>query len=198
MNDSSIPIVEPTVDYTKVPPIHQKRTVSFINHFVVNTVSFLNKFALNCEERLFEFENKLQRVEAALVILESRLASIPGLDSNLLEKPDELKTCDPKNIETDSKPQTVEPENREVPVDIDEPDKIIEEAKIQAEPEVPSPELQSINKHPLYEKYFKLVNLGVPKPAVKLKMTQEGLDPSLLDDPQRQVPKAVPDAPQTE
>ncbi|XP_015116494.1 WASH complex subunit 3 [Diachasma alloeum] len=193
MNDSRIPIVEPTVDYTKVPPIHQKRTVSFINHFVVNTVSFLNKFALNCEERLFEFENKLQRVEASLVILESRLASIPGLDSTPLER----TACDPKNVETDNKLQ-IEPEKQDVPVDIDELDKTIEEIKVQPEPEVQSPELQPISKHPLYEKYFKMVNIGVPKPAVKQKMTQEGLDPSLLDDAQRQIPKAAPDARQDE
>ncbi|XP_063975100.1 WASH complex subunit 3 [Diachasmimorpha longicaudata] len=189
MNDNRIPIVEPTVDYTKVPPIHQKRTVSFINHFVVNTVSFLNKFALSCEERLFEFENKLQRIEAALIILESRLASIPGLDSGSVEP----TACDPKNVESDNKPLIVEPEKQEVPVNIDELDKI-EETKPQPELEVPSAELQPINKHPLYEKYFKMVNVGVPKAAVKIKMTQEGLDPSLLDDPQRQIPKAARDA----
>lgn len=40
---------------------------------------------------------------------------------------------------------------------------------------------EPISKHPLYEKYFKMVNFGVPKPAVKIKMAQEGLDPSLLE-----------------
>lgn len=104
MNDYKIPIIEPTIDCTKVqtldfsilsflllihnnrqfytflyvlyfycqvPPINQKRTISFINHFIVHTVTFLNKFTLSCEERLLEFEYKLQRIEASLEILES-------------------------------------------------------------------------------------------------------------------------------
>jgi hypothetical protein len=35
---------------TQVPAIQQKRTVAFLNQFVVHTVQFLNRFSTVCEE----------------------------------------------------------------------------------------------------------------------------------------------------
>ncbi|XP_034950667.1 WASH complex subunit 3 [Chelonus insularis] len=183
MNDNSIPIVEPTIDYTKVPPIHPKRTVSFINHFIVTTVSFLNKFALNCEERLYEFENKLQKLEAAIIILESRLASVPGLDNKSPDTKDcNLEEQETVNTESNEKVDTMK--TPEVINNVDEIDKNDEEKN-----PTQASNVEPISSHPLYRKYFKMVNVGVPKPAVKIKMAQEGLDPSLLDDPDQLVPK---------
>ncbi|XP_015607154.1 WASH complex subunit 3 [Cephus cinctus] len=176
MSDYNIPIIEPTIDYTQVPAIHQKRTIAFINHFIVHTVTFLNKFALSCEERLFNFENKLQRVEASLQLLESRLSSIPGLKETPDHQEDvRVQNEEVKNVEISE--QTVdEPDTNEIKVEEPESDK------------------QPIKEDPVYGKYFKMLHVGVPRPAVNLKMQQEGLDPSLLDDPQLLVPKAKPDA----
>lgn len=42
----------------------------------MHTVTFLNKFTLSCEERLLQFEYKLQRIEASLEILESWVCNI--------------------------------------------------------------------------------------------------------------------------
>jgi hypothetical protein len=39
----------------------------------------------------------------------------------------------------------------------------------------------AIKDHPKYEKYFKMLKVGLPKEVVKAKMTQEGLDPNQLD-----------------
>ncbi|EZA51112.1 hypothetical protein DMN91_003301 [Ooceraea biroi] len=170
MSDYKIPLIEPTIDYTKVPPINQKRTVSFINHFITHTVTFLNKFALSCEERLFEFENKLQKLEASLEILESRLSSIPGLEQESHKESD--------NVNDENNASEVEQvEARKV----DEPD------SNEVEPKDEENGTQSVAKDPRYEKYFKMMHFGVPKQAVKLKMEQEGLDSSILDNPQ-QVP----------
>ncbi|KAL6268387.1 hypothetical protein P5V15_001522 [Pogonomyrmex californicus] len=167
MSDYKIPIIEPTIDYTKVPPINQKRTVSFINHFITHTVTFLNKFALSCEERLFDFENKLQKLEASLEILESRLSSIPGLEQ------------EHKEINNVSENNTNKLEEVEV-CKVDEPDN--SEINLKDEEKA-----QSTAKDPRYEKYFKMLHFGVPKQAVKLKMEQEGLDSSILDNPQQLV-----------
>ncbi|KZC09122.1 WASH complex subunit CCDC53 [Dufourea novaeangliae] len=166
MNDYKIPIIEPTIDYTKVPPINQKRTIAFINHFIVHTVTFLNKFALSCEERLFEFENKLQRIEASLEILESWLSSVPNPEQDHQDTQDPVENND-----------TTQEEN-------DEPDNITQD-----EPKTIVTEEQPINKDPRYEKYFKLIHVGVPQEALKLKMEQEGLDSSVLDDTQQVVSK---------
>ncbi|XP_018403705.1 PREDICTED: WASH complex subunit CCDC53 isoform X2 [Cyphomyrmex costatus] len=160
MSDYKIPLIEPTIDYTKVPSINQKRTVSFINHFITHTVMFLNKFALSCEERLFDFENKLQKLEASLEILESRLSSIPGL---------EQEHCKESN--------NVNENNTSKLVEISEADEL-DNNEIESKDE--QKETQSAAKDPRYEKYLKMLHFGVPKQAVKLKMEQEGLDASIL------------------
>lgn len=166
MNDYKIPIIEPTIDCTKVPPINQKRTISFINHFIVHTVTFLNKFTLSCEERLLQFEYKLQRIEASLEILESWLSSIPGLEQN-----QNIKNSTENN---DSKEENVSK--------INEPDNTKQDV-----PEDIQTEKQLINKDSRYEKYLKMIHFGVPKEAVKLKMEQEGLNSSILDNESQQV-----------
>lgn len=166
MNDYKIPIIEPTIDCTKVPPINQKRTISFINHFIVHTVTFLNKFTLSCEERLLQFEYKLQRIEASLEILESWLSSIPGLEQN-----QNTKNSTENN---DSKEENVSK--------INEPDNTKQDI-----PEDIQTEKQLINKDSRYEKYLKMIHFGVPKEAVKLKMEQEGLNSSILDNESQQV-----------
>lgn len=171
MSDYNIPFIEPVIDYSKVPPINQKRTISFINHFIIHTVTFLNKFALSCEERLFEFENKLQKVEASLVILESRLSSIPGLDKSI-----ETQSESTAEVKLEEKPQET--------LNIDETNDLDS-----SKPKIQETETQPISKDPRYEKYFKMMQFGVPKPAVKLKMQQEGLDSSILDNPQQLVLK---------
>ncbi|XP_006567310.1 WASH complex subunit 3 [Apis mellifera] len=166
MNDYKIPIIEPTIDCTKVPPINQKRTISFINHFIVHTVTFLNKFTLSCEERLLQFEYKLQRIEASLEILESWLSSIPGLEQN-----QNTKNSTENN---DSKEENVSK--------INEPDNTKQDVS-----EDIQTEKQLINKDSRYEKYLKMIHFGVPKEAVKLKMEQEGLNSSILDNESQQV-----------
>ncbi|XP_043802054.1 WASH complex subunit 3 [Apis laboriosa] len=166
MNDYKIPIIEPTIDCTKVPPINQKRTISFINHFIVHTVTFLNKFTLSCEERLLQFEYKLQRIEASLEILESWLSSIPGLEQNQNTK---------STIENnDNKEENVSK--------INEPDDIKQDVSKDIQTKK-----QLINKDSRYEKYLKMIHFGVPKEAVKLKMEQEGLNSSILDNESQQV-----------
>ncbi|XP_043464101.1 WASH complex subunit 3 [Leptopilina heterotoma] len=162
MAEYNIPIIEPTIDYTKVPPINQRRTITFINHFVAHTVTFLNKFTLTCEEKLFEFENKLQRVQASLEILESRLSSVPGLE-NKIQIVDDIKEEQQEEV-------NIEPTNES-----EKSDELSQESEEKENPSEP------VSVDPVYQRFIKMLHFGVPKPAVKLKMELEGLDSSLLD-----------------
>jgi hypothetical protein len=38
-----------------------------------------------------------------------------------------------------------------------------------------------VSEHPTYSKYFRMLKVGLPKDAVKAKMTQEGANPAYLD-----------------
>uniref|UniRef100_A0A8C0L075 WASH complex subunit 3 n=1 Tax=Canis lupus dingo TaxID=286419 RepID=A0A8C0L075_CANLU len=45
MDEDGLPLMGSGIDLTKVPAIQQKRTVAFLNQFVVHTVQFLNCFS---------------------------------------------------------------------------------------------------------------------------------------------------------
>ena len=53
----------------------------------------------------------------------------------------------------------------------------------------PSPDEIQASQHPKLLKYFKMEKVGVPAPAIKGKMKVEGIDPSLLDDPEKFIRK---------
>ncbi|ROT86005.1 putative WASH complex subunit CCDC53-like, partial [Penaeus vannamei] len=65
-------VVTPNVDLSKVEAINQKRTLAFINHWVLHTVAFLNQFSSICEERLVSLDTKLRRADHSLAILEAK------------------------------------------------------------------------------------------------------------------------------
>ncbi|XP_037735528.1 WASH complex subunit 3 isoform X5 [Chelonia mydas] len=80
MDEDGLPLVGSGIDLTKVPAIQQKRTVAFLNQFVVHTVQFLNRFSTVCEEKLSALSLRIQQIETTLNILDAKLSSIPGLE----------------------------------------------------------------------------------------------------------------------
>lgn len=148
----------PQTDLTKVAALHQKRTLAFVNHFLTINVQFLNNFMRNCEQKLMQFERKLEKVNAAMVLLESKLSSIPELDIP--------KQTNTSNVtETESTESQNETELQE--------ENLVRKLEDQAPAEVKT--------KPEYDKFVKMVQVGVPLQAVKLKVSLEGLDPEILE-----------------
>lgn len=141
------------VDKTQIPPLNQKRILAFVNHFLINTCTFLNEFALNCETKFVRLERQLQRTEAALIILETKLASIPVDDAVNFTKTHEVSTEETTYDETDKPEEEVPTEVKGV--------RVCEDIR--------------------YKKFFKMVQVGVPAPAVKIKMRTEGLNAEMLE-----------------
>ena len=50
-------------------------------------------------------------------------------------------------------------------------------------PAPPAAPVMTNRTNPTYAGYFKMVDMGIPVQAVKHKMTMEGLDPSIMDNP---------------
>jgi WASH complex subunit CCDC53 len=46
---------------------------------------------------------------------------------------------------------------------------------------IPKEEVVSAANDPLYAKFFRMIQVGVPVEAVRLKMQAEGYDPSILE-----------------
>lgn len=142
--------------FPQLPPTNQKRMVAFINHFVLSTVNFLNKFASDCESKFIQYEHKIQSLEASLSIVEAKIASIDTLQNGTVATEER-----PQGVPMKENYSTNEPENASV----------VEESSRQETPA----------KDPRYDKYIKMVQVGVPLPAVKNKICSEGLDPNYID-----------------
>jgi WASH complex subunit CCDC53 len=106
-----------------------------------------------------EFEHKLQEVESSLLILESQLASISHLD-----------------VEETETPQNSVVKN-------ETPELNLPPVKDERDSPEPALEIDNVASDPRYQRFFKMLQFGVPPAAVKLKMQTEGIDPSILDTP---------------
>ncbi|XP_050347348.1 WASH complex subunit 3 [Nymphalis io] len=156
MQDTIINQEIANLDLSKIAALQQKRTLAFVNHFVITTVQFLNNFAKRCEQKLMQFERKLEKINATMVLLEAKLSSIPEIATETdAGKPHEYINESPKEI--------IEPVTNNNDDNIPENKNTIETIK------------------PEYERFIKMVQVGVPIDAVKLKISLEGLDPNEFD-----------------
>ncbi|XP_039255041.2 WASH complex subunit 3-like [Styela clava] len=171
MDDVNLPALGPTVDLTKMAPLNQRRSVTFMNHFITHTANFLNKFSNMAEEKLALQSLEMQRMEIALNILEAKLSSIPGLDDVKKEEP------------SPTQPASTEPVSTPTPNGVEAPPPAEDN-----EPPAPDPNVVLVKNDARYAKYLKMVMVGVPKMAVANKMRAEGLDPDMLDTPDAPVP----------
>ncbi|XP_071546970.1 WASH complex subunit 3 [Panulirus ornatus] len=189
------PVVTPNVDYSQVEAIDQKRTLAFINHWAQHTVAFLNQFSAVCEERLMSLDIKLRRADHTLAILEAKLSSVPGLEGvvapTIESAPVATNVTEAVNTETIASQipvsSTIPPSST---TEADASNTAPEEEGRDVVDETPAPEPTAtpISQDPRFVQYFKMLKLGVPEPAVRMKMSSEGLDPSLLDDPNAPAP----------
>ncbi|XP_044792485.1 WASH complex subunit 3 [Bubalus bubalis] len=172
MDEDGLPLMGSGIDLTKVPAIQQKRTVAFLNQFVVHTVQFLNRFSTVCEEKL-DLSLRIQQIETTLNILDAKLSSIPGLDDVTFE-------VSPVNVTritngTHSEATSGQSQNS------------LQDSGPQ-ESEVTPENILTVAKDPRYARYLKMVQVGVPVMAIRNKMISEGLDPDLLERPDAPVP----------
>ncbi|XP_069486036.1 WASH complex subunit 3 isoform X3 [Ambystoma mexicanum] len=152
MDEDGLPLVGSGIDLTKVPAIQQKRTVAFLNQFVVHTVQFLNRFATVCEE----------------------LSSIPGLEGVKVEiqNANHMTNGLAPTPPTESlQPSPVTPQSEQ---------NIINDTTQQKTEALPE-NLLTVSKDPRYARYLKMVHVGVPVMAIRNKMIAEGLNPDLLE-----------------
>ncbi|VVD03311.1 unnamed protein product [Leptidea sinapis] len=139
------------LDYAKIAALQQKRTLAFINHFVITTAQFLNNFAKQCENKLMKFERKIEKINATMVLLETRLSSIPEVNQHL-----------GKTQATVIDQEISQNKTNEESVQVDVNTRVDEEIESTIKPE--------------YERFMKMLQVGVPLDAVKLKMSLEGIN----------------------
>ncbi|XP_006979911.1 WASH complex subunit 3 isoform X2 [Peromyscus maniculatus bairdii] len=177
MDEDGLPLMGSGIDLTKVPAIQQKRTVAFLNQFVVHTVQFLNRFSTVCEEKLADLSLRIQQIETTLNILDAKLSSIPGLEDVTVEVSPLSVTAVPSGSHSESPPE--------------QPQQDSTQDSGPQESEVSSENIVTVAKDPRYARYLKMVQVGVPVMAIRNKMISEGLDPELLEKPDAPVPNGA-------
>nr|XP_020660069.1 WASH complex subunit 3 isoform X1 [Pogona vitticeps] len=179
MDEDGLPLVGSGIDLTKVPAIQQKRTVAFLNQFVIHTVQFLNRFSTVCEEKLSALSLRIQQIETTLNILDAKLSSIPGLEDVKSEVSSTGITNGPvPQASIDPQSTTVSPHLKQGSVPEVAQQRTEEAAK----------NVTTVAKDPRYARYLKMVQVGVPVMAIRNKMISEGLNPDLLETPNAAVP----------
>ncbi|KAI2567599.1 WASH complex subunit 3 [Homo sapiens] len=166
MDEDGLPLMGSGIDLTKVPAIQQKRTVAFLNQFVVHTVQFLNRFSTVCEEKLADLSLRIQQIETTLNILDAKLSSIPGLDDVTVE----VSPLNVTSVTNGAHPEATS----------EQPQNSTQDSGLQ-ESEVSAENILTVAKDPRYARYLKMVQVGVPVMAIRNKMISEGLDPDLLE-----------------
>ncbi|XP_067392265.1 WASH complex subunit 3 isoform X2 [Emydura macquarii macquarii] len=181
MDEDGLPLVGSGIDLTKVPAIQQKRTVAFLNQFVVHTVQFLNRFSTVCEEKLSALSLRIQQIETTLNILDAKLSSIPGLEDVKFE----VSNANMNSVTNGPVPQATT-DQHSLSVSPQSENSIHETG--QQKTEVAAENAMTVAKDPRYARYLKMVQVGVPVMAIRNKMISEGLDPDLLETPDALVP----------
>ncbi|XP_064216484.1 WASH complex subunit 3-like [Aotus nancymaae] len=167
MDEDGLPLMGSGIDLTKVPAIQQKRTVAFLNQFVVHTVQFLNRFSTVCEEKLADLSLRIQQIETTFNILDAKLSSIPGLDDVTVE----VSPLSVTSVTNGAHPEATSGQ----PQQNSTQDSGLQESEVSAE------NILTVAKDPRYARYLKMVQVGVPVMAIRNKMISEGLDPDLLE-----------------
>ncbi|XP_040416729.1 WASH complex subunit 3 isoform X2 [Cygnus olor] len=163
----------------EVPAIQQKRTVAFLNQFVVHTVQFLNRFSTVCEEKLSALSLRIQQIETTLNILDAKLSSIPGLEDVKFE-------VSSANVNSVTNGPAVSTTDQQAAVSPQCGNNIHEETLQKTE--VVTENIKTVAKDPRYARYLKMVQVGVPVMAIRNKMISEGLNPDLLETPDAPLP----------
>eukprot|EP00116_Pleurobrachia_bachei_P010511 sb/3470773/ len=188
MDADGVPIIGQKVDLKLLEPLQQKRTLAYINHFVIQMTGLLNNFACRAESGLMEIDRRSRQIETTLLLLEAKLASIPELEGVTAATETTQPTEAPSPNAPPAPPAPVAPPAPTVEQDGDTT--VVEETPAQ-------PDFVPVSKDPRYAKYFKMVTVGIPPAALHVKMQMEGLDPVYLDNPDQPAPPMTESNPQS-
>lgn len=191
------------------PPVPMKKTLVLVNNFIISTSRFLNHLHTLAEEKRRKVSDDISRVETALILLESRLSRIEGMEDKTLPPPTMAvvykAAAAGQTVSADGVVAAPAPAPAPAPAAAApalppvaaSPSEAVAPpppsaapapaaAPVPAETAAPAPPpapVPSIREHPDYAKFFKLVSMNVPPERLKMEMRSRGLKPELLDTP---------------
>ncbi len=168
----------------------QKLTV-ILNNFIVNTTNHLNKLSINVDEKLSEFDKKMNDLEIMTSLFESKLESLPeeikstfpplqpcnldDVNPNFSSNDNNVNIKQEQN-EEETQVQNQEEEKKEEEIQEEEKKEEIVEEQVEMSPE------EELNKfleqHSELQNLYKMLKLGVPVIGVtqKAQINQMNMD----------------------
>ena len=168
----------------------QKLTV-ILNNFIVNTTNHLNKLSINVDEKLSEFDKKMNDLEIMTSLFESKLESLPEEIKSTFPplQPCNLDDVNP-NFSSNDNNVNIKQEQNEEEVQVQKQEEEKKEEEIQEEEKKeeiveeqvemsPEEELNKfLEQHSELQNLYKMLKLGVPVIAVtqKAQINQMNMD----------------------
>ena len=171
-----------------------------LNNFIVNTTNHLNKLSVNVDEKLSEFDKKMNDLEIMTTLFESKLESLPDEIKSTFPplQPCNLDDVNPTfsasnlnpSIQQGNNPAQTQNENQENKENQEGENKEgnNEEEKKEEQPEeekelTPEDELNKfLEEHEDVRQMYKMLKLGVPSFGVMQKAQMNGYDINIVQE----------------
>ena len=167
-----------------IEPIPLTKLTVVINNFIANTITHLNKLSVKGEEKLSEFDNKLNDLDAMTTLLEAKLKSLP---ENITST---YPPLEPVNLDDDIIPIAIQ---QPIPVQLQQDDDQVEQIEHQDnETEKQKENNENLSPEGDLEKFlnenedlrdiYKKLKLGIPSFQLFMKAKMNGVDEKLLNE----------------
>ena len=171
-----------------IEPIPLTKLTVVINNFLANTITHLNKLSVKGEEKLSEFDNKLNDLDAMTTLLEAKLKSLPenitstypplepvNLDDIIpiaIQQPIQVQ------MQQDDDHLTVLDEVEQIELPDDEPEKNKNNENLSPEEDLE----KFLNENEDLRDIYKKLKLGIPSFQIFMKAKMNGADENLLNE----------------
>ena len=189
--------VKKTIPQNTIPT---SKLAVILNNFIVNTTNHLNKLSVNVDEKLSEFDKKMNDLEIMTSLFESKLESLPDEIKSTFPplQPCNLDDVNPSfsasnvnpSIQQGNNPAQAQNENQENKENQEGENKEgnEEEEKKEEQPEeekelTPEDELNKfLEEHEDVRQMYKMLKLGVPSFGVMQKAQMNGYDINIVQE----------------
>ena len=200
-----------------ISTIPSSKLTVILNNFIVNTANHLNKLSVNVDQKLSEFDKKMNDLEIMTTLFEAKLESLPdeiksqypplqecSLDdvnpvfssnsnNNIQSSEQRHESNQNEEIKTENKENVIEGEEDKKEGDKKEEDKK-EDEEGEKEELSPIEDLENfLSKNMQFETLFKMLKVGVPLVGVSQKAKLNGLDMDLFNEMYEKAKKAYPE-----
>ena len=190
-----------------ITPIPLTKLSVVMNNFITNTLTHLNKLSVKGDEKLAEFDQKLNDLDVMTTLLEAKLNSLPekitsgypdihvvkfdDLNVRIIQQQEhQIQTAQRSSQENDQdQNQNQEDETQKEEMQEDEE----EEPEKEGGDLSPEEALENfLQKHENFRNIYKMLKMGVPPQAVEQKVKVNALDLDVYNELLEKAKKVLP------